>query len=158
MSSPADVEKYLNDSELTLANLPELFGFLTEDEPEVSDYAVEALENCGAPSMDRLPFLNQECVHGSGLVQYWACALVARMVEDGALDLSQPVASQTVDALHSLIGNETVDLAVREKALLVFTHADQVGDATVDLLKVAKAKAPPRMSRLIDQILTQNQN
>ena len=153
MSSPADVEKYLNDPELAISHLPALFAFLEETQPEVSDYAVEALENCGPPRPESLPFLCDQCTPEKGLGSYWACTLLGRAIEAGE------GTAQVFEVLCRVIETREFDLATRERAVLAFTHDAALAHATASdgatrkLLESQLPGATPRMVRLIESVL-----
>ncbi len=151
MSSPADVEKYLNDHELATAHLPELFGFLVDDDSEVMGYAVESLENCGAPRQDSTGFLCGKLKSVNPLEIYWACTLLGRLFQVDLTD-SPPdaVARQEIEqALANTFKNAHADSAALERAVLALGFIEGLSPETCKVLEQIRPTASPRMQRLI---------
>lgn len=162
MSSPEDLEKYLNDAELATAHLPELFEGLIETDSEAANYAVEAFENCGPPLVESIQLLCERSQDKNSLVSYWACTLLGRAIQEGLVtidksnSLSQASAHSekstgdtVLKSLCNVIGDVQYDSSTRERAMVALSNSGELNAATRAFLETQLSDATPRMKRLI---------
>ncbi len=156
MSTPDDVEKYLSDPELTISHLPQILAFLSEQDDEVQGYAVEALENCGAPRSGSIEFLIEQLASSNPLVRYWVSTLLGRWLSENDSDSEGKTIHQVEESLVAGIQSKATDAAARERMVLALGNLSSPLPETKKVLEGMQGTATPRMQRLIDTVLNKS--
>lgn len=141
---------YAQHPELALQNLPDLMALLNGQDESAQSFATEALENCGPPGVNELPFLLKQLESTSSTTIYWASTLLGRMNATGNID-RRPIQS----ALCKVAVNEALDLSARERAVWAIGELGSMESACRERLSAVESSAAPRLKRLIATALAQ---
>lgn len=114
-----------------------------DDEAEVRDWSVAALEELGTPPAGALDDLEHLLHGGQPLVAYWAATLLGR---------SGQAAASAVDALTACLTAAT-DPAVAQRAAWALGKIGPAAAAAVAPLRDAAAGADPRLARLATEAI-----
>ncbi|MBU6173158.1 MAG: hypothetical protein KGQ60_05105 [Planctomycetes bacterium] len=151
MVEPSQLEQYANDPELARSNIACLFESLVADESR-QNYAVEALENCGAPEISQIPVLLHALSSGESLAVYWASTLLGRLLSDGPVETAGLAQVELEQALCESL-KRSLDLSAHERILWAFGKASSLQPTTREVLEQLRTNASPRMERLIETAL-----
>ena len=105
---------------------------------EEAQWASEALENCGTPSVATLPVLTSHIKHPAELIASWSCKLLARIGHEASA--AEPL---LVEALVC----RTEEL-VREEAARALGQLGNLSTAARTALTTASITGGPRLKRL----------
>ncbi len=108
------------------------------------DWAVEALENMGSPSVECQGALIRLLDNSEPLVSYWAATLLGRM---GAAALSSQ------EALAKTLAGST-DLATRQRAAWALGQIGCRSESAKRALQAAAEEEEPRLSRIAAEALS----
>ena len=153
MADPIQVEKYRNDAALTLGHLPEVLAFLADANDETVGYAVEALENCGAPPQDAWTHLSESLNAPHALQVYWAATLVGRMVEE----YLEAIPGELLCEIERALRGRTVtidDMAAKERIVWAITKLPAIDSATRRALESCAESASERLKRWVEEALS----
>ena len=153
MVNTEQLVKYAQHPELALENLVELMTLLESDDESIQNYSSEALENCGAPRSDDLPFLRQQLKSRQSTSVYWASTLIGRIGMDSIRFDREAVQSE----LCIPIADDSLELSAREKAAWAMGELGPVTATNRDVLQKQVSKAPPRLKRLLESALALEQ-
>lgn len=153
MADPTQVEKYRNDAALTLRQLHEVLAFLADGNEETVGYAVEALENCGAPGPNAWPRLSETLQASNSLQVYWAATLAGRMVEEHLEAIPIESLRQIEQSLGERITNVD-DMAAKERIGWAITKLPAIEVATRRILESCAESASERLKRWIEEALS----
>lgn len=117
----------------------------TADMESVSTWAVSALEDLGAPSLDSLESLTELATSNQSAVAYWAVTLLGRLERSGRSSES---------TLGTLLGRAP-DLQVQARAAWALGKIGATSDSTISALKRASKASDKRVARLAGQALTE---
>ena len=145
--------KYAQHPELALENLVELMALLENNDESIQNYSSEALENCGAPRFEDIPFLRKQLKSGQSTSVYWACTLIGRLDEDAIRNVREAIQTE----LCIPITDDSLELSAREKAAWAMGEFGPVTATNRDVLQKHVSKAPPRLKRLLESALALEQ-
>lgn len=153
MADPTQVEKYRNDATLTLHHLNEVLAFLADPQEETVGYAVEALENCGAPTLSHWQPLAGALKSSHPLIAYWGATLIGRMLEiqKGSLP------TESIRAIESELCQQlskASDLAAKERIVWAIGKLPAMERSTQQMLESLLPAASPRLKRLVEEALS----
>lgn len=114
-----------------------------DEEAEVRDWAVAALEELGLPPAGTVHELEHLLLGGQPLVAYWAATLLGR---------SGQAAASAVDALTACLTTAT-DPAVAQRAAWALGKIGPAAAVAIAPLRDAAAGADPRLARLATEAL-----
>lgn len=116
----------------------------TDDEDEqVSEWAVGALEELGPPAADDIPALAELLADEGTNVAYWSATLLGRLGENAERAAAQLAAA--------LAGHR--DLAVRQRAAWALGRIGPRAVTAKDVLAAASESDDPRLARLAAEAL-----
>lgn len=107
-------------------------------EPELVEWAAEALENLGPPPVDAIAPLRQQLTHASADVGYWAATLLGRLRADAAA-ASGALAQALQASPHA---------SVRQRAAWALGELGPAAAAAAPALEQAAQSDDPRLARL----------
>lgn len=108
------------------------------DDEEVTEWAVAALEEIGAPAGDDLPALQELLADENADVAYWAATLIGRL---------GPASSRSADALAAVLKSER-DVAVRQRCAWALGEIGPAASSAADALALAAESSEARLARL----------
>lgn len=153
MADPIQVEKYRNDAALTLRQLPEVLAFLIDTNEETVGYAVESLENCGAPPPVAWPTLSETLNAPHALQIYWAATLIGRMVAEHM----EAIPSELLCQIERALGERTTtveDMTAKERIVWAITKLPGIETATRRALESCAESGSERLKRWIEEALS----
>ncbi len=113
-----------------------------DDDDQVREWAVAALEELGPPPAGSTPALGELAAAGHPLVSYWAITLLGRSGQDAA------------SAATVLAGClKAADLSVAQQAAWALCRIGPAAGAARDALRAAAASSDPRLARLAGEAL-----
>jgi hypothetical protein len=112
-------------------------------DPELLEWAAEALENLGPPPGEALDELRQQLTHQSPDAAYWAATLLGRLGAAGA-----PAAPALVQALE-----RSPHASVRERAAWALGELGPAAAAAAGALEQASGAGDARLARLAQAAL-----
>lgn len=137
------LQAWSNDPESARSNLRTIFSGLKADE-SMSEWAAEALENCGPPLESDLDFLIHLTQDQEDDVGCWACKLIGRL---GAK------ANTFQESLAVVVASEKNGLALRQQAALTLASIGTLTAASREALLAAARSHDPRLARIAIQAL-----
>jgi hypothetical protein len=152
MTDTKQLIEYALHPELALQNLSDLMVQLESPDETAQNYSCEALENCGTPRLEDVPFLLEQLNSQRSTRVYWASTLLGRFGLP-AKGFENRLAIQ--DALASVIADESLELSAREKAAWAIGELGMAESSNRERLQKIADKASPRLKRLLEAALSQ---
>jgi hypothetical protein len=137
------LRSWSNDPEAARSNLRSIFASLHANE-SISEWANEALENCGEPLDSDLAFLAQIVREQDVDAANWACKLLGR---------GGTRANSLQDALIAVVESESAPLALRQQAALALASIGTLTAASREALQRTSRSNDARLARLSTQAL-----
>ncbi|XZE19725.1 hypothetical protein SH449x_005052 [Pirellulaceae bacterium SH449] len=151
--NPTELEACMNDPELAMKNLGSLLELVNHEDETTSNYAVESLENCGAPTAEHLGLL-QKCLSDSDSLRvYWDATLLGRLFAEQAEELAGSLPPLQV-ALGQRLNDKSLDDSARERICWAITKLPSIDEGLRTALQAASQDAKPRMLKLIETALS----
>jgi hypothetical protein len=132
-----------NDPDAAKSNLRSILAALKADE-SISEWANEALENCGEPLDSDLDFLAQAARDQDSSTAFWACTLLGR---------SGARANALQGSLIAVLESKTAQLALRQQAALALASIGPLTAASREALQSTRCSEDARLARLSTQAL-----
>jgi hypothetical protein len=142
---------YAQHPELALQNLPELLALLDSSDENARNYATEALENCGKPTPDQIPWLVRELNSSQASRIYWSATLLGRLGDE--IEATHRCDIQT--ELAKTACNSSIDLAARERSAWALGELGRLPEGVKNELTELVGTATPRLKRLMEAALSQ---
>ena len=140
----ADLKIWLDEPTLAAEHVPELFEWLNDDAVDNAT-VVEVLENCGPPVQSQADNLLAGLRSTDADVAYWSATLLGR---------SEKMAEANQVALLTLIQDERMEQAARQRGLWALQKVKQLTPETIETLKQIKT-TDPRTQRLLSELVGQ---
>ena len=137
------LQAWSRDPDAARDNLRTIFAGLKHDE-SISEWAAEALENCGPPHESDLDFLQQATAELECNTAYWACKLIGRLGSKS---------NSLQDVLVSVLLSEKASLATHQQAALALASIGKLTTATRKALEQTTNSTDPRLARISTQAL-----
>jgi len=154
MTDTKQLIEYAQHPELALQNLAELLALLESTDETIQNYSSEALENCGPPRPEDVPFLCQQLKSPKSSSVYWASTLLGRI---GSGTLSPTEVKNLQAGLTTAIADSSLELSARERAAWAICELGQEVSSNRDFLEKELQTAAPRLKRFIESALALGQ-
>jgi HEAT repeat protein len=154
MTNTKQLIEYAQHPELALQNLAELLALLESNDETIQNYSSEALENCGPPRPEDVPFLCQQLKSRKSSYVYWASTLLGRI---GSGKLSTTEVKDLQASLTTAIADASLELSARERAAWAICELGQEVSSNRDPLEKELQIAAPRLKRFIESALALGQ-
>jgi len=143
----------MNDAELALSKLDLLLTSVANEEESISNAAVEALENCGAPEPAHATTILHHFSDPNSLRIYWAATLLGRLFAEKS-ELSGDLLKLISDRFTERISDSKLEESARERICWAITNFPGVEPNLRQALQDLSKNASPRMLRLIEKALS----
>lgn len=121
MPTVTDLQSWANDPPSARRHLSELLGLLVNPDDERHAWAQEALENCGPPNPEQVPWLVTQLQSSHSDTQYWAATLLGRA---GA------AARTATSALQTTIATGKASAAVMQRVAWALAEIESTSTAS----------------------------
>ncbi|MFY8200224.1 MAG: hypothetical protein ACOVLE_06110 [Pirellula staleyi] len=154
MTDTKQLIEYAQHPELALQNLAELLALLESHDETIQNYSSEALENCGPPRPEDVPFLCQQLKSGKSPCVYWASTLLGRI---GSSASARNDVQDLQAGLATVVADTSLELSARERAGWAICELGQEVSSNRELLEKELPTAAPRLKRFIESALALSQ-
>jgi hypothetical protein len=148
------LETCMNCAAAARDGLPQILDLVDSADESTSESCVAALENCGPPHPKDLPLLLASLTSPTGDRSYWSATLIGRLI-------AEPPASHSVDwsiledQLVSCSADPKIATATLERIVWAVGQFPTLKATTMNSLASLRARANPRLQRLIDDAIGQ---
>jgi len=139
-----ELQTWANDSDAARANVKSLFAAIQCAQEEAVNWATEALENMGPPSVGDIGWLGSVISSSSTDAVYWAITLLARC--DDSIDAVQ-------DYLAKIVASNESSTITRRRAITALAKVHARSDATESAIKIAMNSGDSQLANLAKELL-----